>query len=74
MITLSGRGQDDAANGALKRMGDHCAAIDLELVRVKNCDDRYPEEQRADLSLTRFTIARSGPAGPGVPLDLELNG
>lgn len=40
-------------------MRDHCAANDLELVRVENFNDRYPEKQRADFSLTRFTIARS---------------
>lgn len=59
MITLSGRGQDDAANAAVKWMRDHCTANDLELVRIENFNDRYPEEQRADFSLTRFTIARA---------------
>ncbi|MFD8379033.1 tyrosine-type recombinase/integrase [Streptomyces sp. NPDC059679] len=59
MITLAGRGQDDAANAAVKWIRDHCAANDLELVRVENFNDRYPEEQRAGFSLTRFTIARS---------------
>ncbi|MGW0542272.1 tyrosine-type recombinase/integrase [Streptomyces griseoincarnatus] len=59
MITLAGRGQDDAANAAVKWIRDHCAANDLELVRVENFNDRYPEDQRADFSLTRFTIARS---------------
>ncbi|WP_369169160.1 hypothetical protein AB5J49_15165 [Streptomyces sp. R28] len=64
MITLAGRGQDNAANAAVKWMRDHCTANDLELVRVENFNDRYPEEQRADFSLTRFTIAR--PDSPGV--------
>lgn len=64
MITLAGRGQDDAANAAVKWIRDHCTANDLELVRVENFNDRYPEEQRADFSLTRFTIARS--ESPGV--------
>ncbi|MFC7817676.1 tyrosine-type recombinase/integrase [Streptomyces sp. NPDC057367] len=59
MITLTGRGQDDAANAAVKWVRDHCSASDLELVRVENFNDRYPEEQRADFSLTRFTVARS---------------
>jgi hypothetical protein len=59
VITLAGRGQDDAANAAVKWIRDHCAANDLELVRVENFNDRYPEELRADFSLTRFTIARS---------------
>lgn len=59
VITLSGRGQDDAANAAVKWIRDHCAANELELVRVENFNDRYPEEQRADFSLTRFTVARS---------------
>ncbi|WP_030406575.1 hypothetical protein [Streptomyces albus] len=59
MIILTGRGQDDAANGAVKWVCDHCSASDLELVRVENFNDRYPEEQRADFSLTRFTVARS---------------
>lgn len=64
MITLAGRGQDDAANAAVKWIRDHCASNGLELVRVENFNDRYPEEQRADFSLTRFTIARS--ESPGV--------
>ncbi|OLZ66537.1 hypothetical protein AV521_26915 [Streptomyces sp. IMTB 2501] len=59
MITMAGRGQDDAANAAVKWVRDHCAANDLELVRVENFNDRYPEEQRTSFSLTRFTIARS---------------
>ncbi|MDI9887607.1 hypothetical protein QMZ92_25355 [Streptomyces sp. HNM0645] len=59
MITLTGRGQDDAANGAVKWVRDHCSASDLELVRVENFNDRYLEEQRADFSLTRFMVARS---------------
>ncbi|GAA0935490.1 MULTISPECIES: tyrosine-type recombinase/integrase [Streptomyces violaceusniger group] len=63
MITLSGRGQDDAANAAVKWIRDHCTANDLELVRVENFNDRYPEEQRAGFSLTRFTIARSESPG-----------
>ncbi|MFE2179314.1 tyrosine-type recombinase/integrase [Streptomyces sp. NPDC059455] len=63
MITLAGRGQDDAANAAVKWIRDHCTANDLELVRVENFNDRYPEEQRADFSLTRFTIARSESPG-----------
>ncbi len=33
MITLAGRGQDDAANAAVKWIRDHCTANDLELVR-----------------------------------------
>ncbi|MEU6557093.1 hypothetical protein ABZ915_43665 [Streptomyces sp. NPDC046915] len=59
MITLAGRGQDDAANAAVKWIRDHCAANDLELVRVENLTDRYAEDQRTDFSLTRFTIART---------------
>ncbi|WP_437076801.1 hypothetical protein [Streptomyces sp. enrichment culture] len=64
MISLTGRGQDDAANAAVKWIRDHCTANDLELVRVENFNDRYPAEQRADFSLTRLTIARS--EAPGV--------
>ncbi|MFE2034238.1 tyrosine-type recombinase/integrase [Streptomyces scopuliridis] len=64
MITLAGRGQDDAANAAVKWIRDHCTTNDLELVRVENFNDRYPEEQRSDFSLTRFTVARS--ESPGV--------
>ncbi|MFJ1994294.1 tyrosine-type recombinase/integrase [Streptomyces asiaticus] len=59
LITLTGRGQDDAANAAVKWIRDHCTANDLELVRVENFSDRYQEEQRAAFSLTRFTIARA---------------
>ncbi|MGW1914936.1 tyrosine-type recombinase/integrase [Streptomyces sp. NPDC002076] len=63
MITLAGRSQDDAANAAVKWIRDHCTANDLELVRVENFNYRYPEEQRSDFSLTRFTIARSEAPG-----------
>lgn len=59
MIALSGRGQDDAANAAVKWIRDHCTANELELVRVENFNALYPEEQRSDFSLTRFTVARS---------------
>ncbi|WP_330317933.1 tyrosine-type recombinase/integrase [Streptomyces platensis] len=65
VINLAGRGQEDAANAAVKWMRDHCTANDLELVRVENFNDRYPEEQQADFSLTRFTIARSESPGQG---------
>jgi integrase len=41
MITLAGRGQDNAANAAVKWIRDHCTANDLELVRVENFNDRY---------------------------------
>ncbi|MEU3533906.1 hypothetical protein AB0E70_20270 [Streptomyces murinus] len=64
MITLAGRGKDDAANAAVKWVRDHCTAHELELVRVENFNDRYPEEQRAAFSLTRFMVARS--ESPGV--------
>ncbi|WP_405803354.1 tyrosine-type recombinase/integrase [Streptomyces sp. NBC_01187] len=63
MITLTGRGQDEAANAAVKWIRDHCTANDLELVRVENFNDRYPEDKRAGFSLTRFTIARSESPG-----------
>lgn len=59
LIELAGRGQEDAANASVKWIRDHCAANGLELVRVENFNDRYPEEQRTNFSLTRFTIARS---------------
>lgn len=73
MISVAGGGQDDAANAALKWVRDRCAANDLELVRVENFNDRYPEDQRSDFSLTRFTIARSespGVAGWALPTGL----
>ncbi|WP_407286474.1 tyrosine-type recombinase/integrase [Streptomyces sp. BP-8] len=63
MITLASRGQDGAANAAVKWIRDHCASNGLELVRVENFNDRYPEEQRSDFSLTRFTVARSESTG-----------
>ncbi|WP_395371380.1 tyrosine-type recombinase/integrase [Streptomyces tubercidicus] len=59
LITLSGRGQEDAANAAVKWVREDCTANDLELVRVENFNDRYPEEERTSFSLTRFTVARS---------------
>ncbi len=61
MIALASRGQDDAANAAVKWIRDHCAANDLDLVRVENFNHRYPEEQRADFSLTRFTTPAPNP-------------
>ncbi|MFJ5307424.1 tyrosine-type recombinase/integrase [Streptomyces sp. NPDC088350] len=64
LVTLAGRGQDDAANAAVRWIRDHCAANELELVRVENFNDRYPEEQRSDFSLTRFTVGRSQDPGP----------
>jgi integrase len=63
MVELTGRGQDDAANAAIRWIRDHCAANDLELVRVENFNDRYPEEQRPDFSLTRFTVGRAEEPG-----------
>ncbi|MER8066863.1 hypothetical protein ABTZ59_00875 [Streptomyces sp. NPDC094034] len=43
----------------MKWIRDHCTTNDLELARVENFNDRYPEEQRSDFSLTRFTVGRS---------------
>ncbi|MEV0264926.1 hypothetical protein AB0I49_26785 [Streptomyces sp. NPDC050617] len=43
----------------MKWIRDYCTSHDLELVQVENFNDQYPEEQRMDFSLTRFTIARS---------------
>ncbi len=59
VIGLAGRGQDDAANAAVRWIRDHSTANELELVRVENVNDQYPEEQRADFSLVRFTVART---------------
>lgn len=59
MVTLAGRGQDDAANAAVKWMRDHCATNDLELVRIENFNEQYREDQRKHFSLLRFTVARS---------------
>ncbi|MCC5476071.1 hypothetical protein [Streptomyces barringtoniae] len=87
MITLARRGQDDAADAAVRWIGDHRAAEDLALVRAENVCDRYREKQQADFSLTRFTIAgprpppwtagrcrRVCPVSPACPLDLGLRG
>ncbi|MEU5030202.1 hypothetical protein [Streptomyces milbemycinicus] len=59
MVTLAGRGQDDAANAAVKWMRDHCTGNDLELVRIENFNDQYGDDQRKHFSLIRFTVARS---------------
>ncbi|MGR3872653.1 tyrosine-type recombinase/integrase [Streptomyces graminifolii] len=59
VVTLAGRGQDDAANAAVKWMRDHCAANDLELVRIENFNEQYQEDQRQHFALLRFTVARS---------------
>ncbi|MFD3310253.1 tyrosine-type recombinase/integrase [Streptomyces sp. NPDC058694] len=58
MVTLTGRGQDDAANTAVKWMRDHCTANDLELVRIENFNEQYQEAQRQHFALLRFTVAR----------------
>ncbi|MFJ2247509.1 tyrosine-type recombinase/integrase [Streptomyces sp. NPDC094461] len=59
VISLAGRGQDDAANAAVRWIRDHSTTNELELVRVENFNDHYPEEQRTDFSLVRFTVART---------------
>ncbi|MEU8560509.1 tyrosine-type recombinase/integrase [Streptomyces cyaneofuscatus] len=59
LISLAGRGQDDAANAAVRWIRDHSSANELELVRVENFNDQYPEDQRTDFSLVRFTVART---------------
>lgn len=64
MVALDGRGQDDAANASVQWIRSHCTEHDLELVRVENLNDRYPEEQRPDYSLTRFTVVRNDTSGP----------
>lgn len=63
-VLLTGRGHDNAANAALRRIRDHCAENDVELVRVENFNDHYPEEQRSDFSLTRFSVGRPQDPGP----------
>ncbi|MFE9063397.1 hypothetical protein [Streptomyces violaceusniger] len=40
-----------------------CTTNDLELVRVENFNDHYPEEQRAEFSLTRCTVTRAQSPG-----------
>ncbi|MER7930178.1 hypothetical protein ABTY96_44930 [Streptomyces sp. NPDC096057] len=59
MVTLAGRGRDDAATAAVKWMRDHRAANDLELVRIENFNEQYQEDQRQHFALLRFTVARS---------------
>lgn len=59
MVSLAARGQDDAANAAVKWIREHCAANGLELVRIENFNEQYPEDQRRHFSLLRFTVARS---------------
>ncbi|MET8677025.1 tyrosine-type recombinase/integrase [Streptomyces sp. NPDC004647] len=71
-IRTVGRGQEHAADAALKWIREHCTDHDLEILRVENLNDQYPEEQREHFSLLRFTIARSaGPdiCGWGLPQD-----
>ena len=64
MVALTGLGQDDAANAAVRWIRHHCVENGLELVRVENFNDRYPPEQQADFSLTRFTVGRADTPGP----------
>ncbi len=59
LVTLAGRGQDDAANAAVKWMRDHCTSNELELVRIENFNDQYQGDQRQEFALLRFTIART---------------
>lgn len=57
-IKAGGRSPEDAANAAVKWIRDHCASSGLELLRVENYNDRYPEDQRPYFSLVRFMVAR----------------
>lgn len=50
VIGLAGRGQDDAANAAVRWIRDHSTANELELVRVENVNDQYPEGTRTHKS------------------------
>lgn len=59
LVTLADRGQDDAANAAVKWMRDHCTSNDLELVRIENFNDQYQGDQRQEFALLRFTLART---------------
>ncbi|MET7718572.1 hypothetical protein [Streptomyces sp. NPDC005407] len=63
-IRTVGRGQEHAANAALKWIRDHCASQGLEVLRIENLNDEYPEDQRKDFALLRFFIARA--EGPDV--------
>ncbi|MFJ6629920.1 hypothetical protein ACIQMR_00745 [Streptomyces sp. NPDC091376] len=58
MITLAGRGQDDAGDAAVTWTGEQCTAKGLEAGRAGQFDDHYLGEQPAGFALTRFTIAR----------------
>ncbi|WP_330340196.1 tyrosine-type recombinase/integrase [Streptomyces sp. NBC_00557] len=72
-IRTKGHGQEHAANAALEWIRMHCASNGLELVRVENLNERYPEDQRPYFSLLRFMIARSeapGIDGWGLPQGL----
>ncbi|MEW2168019.1 hypothetical protein AB0912_34270 [Streptomyces sp. NPDC007084] len=40
VISLAGRGQDDAANASVRWIRDHSTANELELVRVENFNDQ----------------------------------
>jgi integrase len=69
-IRTVGRGQEHAADAALQWIREHCAIKALEILRVENLNDQYPQEQREGLSLLRFILARSeGPniSGWGIP-------
>ncbi|MFI0769454.1 tyrosine-type recombinase/integrase [Streptomyces sp. NPDC021218] len=63
-IRTVGRGQEHAADAALKWVRDHCADRELEILRIQNLNDQYPEDQRPHFALLRFFIAR--PDGPDV--------
>ncbi|MGP8301959.1 tyrosine-type recombinase/integrase [Streptomyces inhibens] len=63
-IRTVGRGQEHAGNAALKWIRDHCASQGLEILRIENLNDQYPEDQREHFALLRFFIAR--PEGPDI--------
>ncbi|MFD0650031.1 tyrosine-type recombinase/integrase [Streptomyces malaysiensis subsp. malaysiensis] len=63
-IRTVGRGQEHAADAALKWVRGHCADREMEILRIQNLSDQYPEDQRPHFALLRFFIAR--PDGPDV--------
>lgn len=57
-IHTVGRGQEHAADAALKWIRGHCASQGLEILRVEDLNDQYPEDQRPHFAWLRFFITR----------------
>ncbi|MGP3926979.1 hypothetical protein [Streptomyces sp. 8N616] len=57
-------GPEHATNAATKWIRDHCASEGLEVFRVDNLNDQYPEDERPQFTLIRFFVDRAMGTAP----------